>query len=81
MEREQNPAPRKSPRRPPAVLPPAPPPMIPAAWTSIPCEACIHWKPMAGSDFGGYCALERWTACKPLNPGVKPYAHRMEVAA
>jgi hypothetical protein len=46
----------------------------------LPCLDCAHWKPMVGAELGGYCHVERRRTCKPLNPGVKPYAPR-KVAA
>lgn len=38
------------------------------------CLACSHWRPMDGTELGGYCPIGRFTICKPYTPGARPYA-------
>ena len=51
----------------------AKPAAAPKEPAGLPCERCEHWKPMAGTELGGYCAIGRFTVCKPYLPGVKPF--------
>lgn len=37
------------------------------------CGSCAHWRPLAGSETGGMCAIERFRACNPYSVTPKFY--------